>query len=147
MHYDGAGNRDLPGTYSDISGDSSPNLSTWTGSTGTATFTPDTSGSDAGDVAGAASLAALALSTITDAIQEVATHRATNGAEQSRLGFASEVLTVNKANLEAANSRITDVDVADESTQLARFNVLVQAGTARLAQANPSSQTALRLLS
>ena len=86
------------------------------------------------------------LSVITDAIQNVATMRATNGAEQSRLGFAAEVLTVNKANLEAANSRIIDVDVAAESTQLARYNVLVQSGTAMLAQANQSAQTALKLL-
>jgi len=86
------------------------------------------------------------LSDVTDAIQSVATFRAANGAEQSRLGFASEVLTVNKANLEAANSRIMDVDVAEESTQLARWNVLVQSGTAMLAQANQSSQVALRLI-
>jgi len=86
------------------------------------------------------------LSDLTEAIQTVATMRAQNGAEQSRLGFASEVLTVNKANLEAANSRIMDVDVAEESTQLARWNVLVQSGTAMLAQANQSSQVALRLI-
>jgi len=92
------------------------------------------------------SLANIDLGDITDAIQAVATFRATNGAEQSRLGFAAEVLTVNKANLEAANSRITDVDVASESTQLARWNVLVQSGTAMLSQANQSAQTALRLL-
>jgi len=88
----------------------------------------------------------LALSTITAAIQNVATMRATNGAEQSRLGFASELLTTNKANLEAATSRITDVDVASESTQLARWNTLVQAGTSMLSQANGSAQTALKLL-
>jgi flagellin len=93
--------------------------------------------SDLGDVA---------LSDITDAIQNVATMRSTNGAEQSRLGFASEVLTVNKANIEAANSRITDVDVASESTQLARWNILVQSGTAMLSQANQSAQVALRLI-
>lgn len=98
-------------------------------------------------VTGAANLAAVSLSNIKTAIDGVATHRANNGAEQSRLDFASEVLTVNKANLEAANSRIVDVDVAEESTQLARWNTLVQAGTAMLAQANGSSQTALRLLS
>jgi len=89
----------------------------------------------------------LTLSTITSAIQSIATFRAQNGAEQSRLGFASELVTTNKANLEAATSRITDVDVAQESTQLARWNTLVQAGTAMLAQANGSAQTALRLLS
>ncbi|HVU15769.1 MAG TPA: flagellin [Candidatus Didemnitutus sp.] len=92
------------------------------------------------------SLASLALSDITAAIQNVATMRATNGAEQSRLGFASTVLTTNQANLQAANSRISDVDVAQESTQLARWNILVQSGTAMLAQANQSSQIALRLL-
>jgi flagellin len=95
---------------------------------------------------GVASLADVDLSDITDAIQNVATFRAQNGAEQSRLGFASEVLTVNKANLEAANSRISDVDVAEESTQLARWNILVQSGTAMLAQANQSSQVALKLI-
>jgi flagellin len=88
----------------------------------------------------------LALSTITTAIQNVATMRAANGAEQSRLGFASELLTANKANLEAANSRIVDVDVAEESTQLARWNILVQSGTAMLSQANGSAQTALKLI-
>ena len=86
------------------------------------------------------------LTDITTALQNVATMRATNGAEQSRLTFASELLTVNKANLEAATSRIVDVDVAEESTQLARWNTLVQAGTAMLSQANQSAQTALRLL-
>ncbi len=115
--------------------------------------TVDLSGKDLGDttagvgaVIDAADLDAVTLDNITDAIQNVATMRANNGAEQSRLGFASEVLTVNKANLESANSRIMDVDVASESTQLARWNVLVQSGTAMLAQANQSAQTALRLL-
>jgi flagellin len=98
------------------------------------------------DSSGAGSLASVALTNIKDAIQNVATSRANNGAEQSRLGFAAEVLVANKANLEAANSRIVDVDVAEESTQLARWNTLVQAGTAMLSQANQSAQTALKLL-
>lgn len=92
------------------------------------------------------SLGNVALSEITNAIQNVATMRAKNGAEQSRLQFASEMLTTNKANMETAMSRIMDVDVAEESTQLARWNILVQSGTAMLTQANQSSQTALRLL-
>jgi len=102
--------------------------------------------SNIGQITGAADLNALNLTTITSAIQDVATDRAKNGAGQSRLGFASELLTTNKANLEAANSRIIDVDVAAESTQLARFNTLVQAGTSMLTQANQSAQTALKLL-
>ena len=96
-------------------------------------------------ISGAADLSAISLTNINTAIQGVATFRANNVAEQSRLGFASEVLTINKANLDAASSRITDVDVAQESTQLARFNVLVQSGTAMLSQANQSAQTALKL--
>jgi len=91
-------------------------------------------------------ITSLGLSAITTAIENVATMRATNGSEQSRLGFANELLTTNKANLEAANSRIIDVDVASESTQLARWNTLVQAGTSMLSQANQSAQIALKLL-
>jgi len=89
---------------------------------------------------------ALTLSAISTAIQNVATFRANNGAIQSRFGFAGELLTVNKANLEAATSRITDVDVAEESTQMTRYNILVQAGTAMLGQANQSAAIALKLL-
>ncbi|WP_414663084.1 flagellin [Horticoccus sp. 23ND18S-11] len=110
-------------------------------------FTNSTSGVGALTGTGATSLAAVTLSDITTAIENVATFRAQNGAEQSHLGFAAELLTVNKANLEAATSRITDVDVAEESTQLARWNILVQSGTAMLSQANQSAQSALRLIS
>jgi flagellin len=88
-----------------------------------------------------------AVTTIQAAIQNLATLRANNGAEQSRLTFAADMLAVNKTNLEAANSRILDVDVADESTKLARYNILQQAGTAMLAQANQSTQSILRLIS
>jgi flagellin len=84
---------------------------------------------------------------IQTAIQNLATIRANNGAEQSRLTFAADMLAVNKTSLEAANSRIIDVDVADESTKLARYNILQQAGTAMLAQANQSTQSILRLIS
>jgi len=88
-----------------------------------------------------------AVLTIQTAIQNLAELRANNGAEQSRLTFAADMLSVNKINLEAANSRIIDVDVASESAQLARFNILQQAGTAMLAQANQSTQSILRLIS
>ena len=84
---------------------------------------------------------------IQAAIQDLATLRANNGAEQSRLTFAADMLSINKINLEAANSRIIDVDVAAESSQLARSNILQQAGTAMLAQANSSTQSILRLIS
>jgi flagellin len=98
------------------------------------------------DVFGSATGAAAAVSTITAAIQNLATLRASNGSEQVRLTFAADMLAVNKTNLEAANGRIVDVDIAAESANLARLNILQQAGTAMLAQANQSSQSLLRLL-
>jgi flagellin len=87
-----------------------------------------------------------AVSAIQGQIQALANLRANNGAEQSRLSFAADMLSINKVNLESANSRIIDVDVADESTKLARFNILQQAGTAMLAQANQSTASILRLI-
>jgi flagellin len=87
-----------------------------------------------------------AISSITNAIQNLATLRANNGSEQVRLTFAADMLAVNKTNLEAANGRIMDVDIATESANLARMNILQQAGTAMLAQANQSTQSLLRLL-
>lgn len=105
-----------------------------------------TSGVGAITASSVTSLSSITIDDIATAIENVATMRATNGSEQSRLGFASELVTVNKANLESANSRIVDVDVAAESTQLARWNILVQAGTSMLAQANQSPQSALKLL-
>ena len=106
----------------------------------------DTSSANALNITSNAN-ATSAIATIQTAIQNLATLRANNGAEQSRLTFAADMLSVNKINLEAANSRIIDVDVASESAQLARFNILQQAGTAMLAQANQSTQSILRLIS
>jgi flagellin len=101
---------------------------------------------DVADITAAADLAAITTTDVSDAITNVATSRAQNGADSSRLGFSADMLAINKTNLEAANSRIVDVDVAQESTRLARNNILVQAGSAMLAQANAASQSALRLL-
>ena len=100
----------------------------------------------AGSTIADVSSAQAATTTISAALSELATMRAVNGAESSMLTFAQEMLIANKNNLEAANSRIMDVDVAAESTQLARYNILQQAGTAMLAQANQSAQSVLKLL-
>jgi len=86
------------------------------------------------------------VATVSLRIIALGTLRAQNGSDQSRLTFAGDMLAVNKTNLEAANSRIIDVDVAAESTQLARFNILQQSGTAMLAQANQSTQSILKLI-
>lgn len=87
-----------------------------------------------------------AVSTLNTVIQTVAAQRAENGAKQSVLGFQAEMLGASRVNMDAAISRIMDVDVAEESTQLARWNTLVQAGTSMIAQANQSTQSALQLL-
>jgi len=83
---------------------------------------------------------------LTNAQNEFAQYRAYNGAEQNGINFAAELLTLNKANLEAAVGRIVDVDVAEESTQLAKWTTLTQAGTAMLAQANQANSLVLKLI-
>lgn len=90
--------------------------------------------------------AATALTNVKAAIEQLATDRATVASGNVRLSYTADQLSVLNDNLAASNSRIKDVDVAQESTQFARYNILVQAGTAMLAQANASPQSALRLL-
>lgn len=86
------------------------------------------------------------LAFVDDAIQSVSGMRANIGAFQSRLQSASSNLMISDENLSAANSRIRDTDVAAESTNLAKTNVLMQAATAVLGQANTQQQLALKLL-
>jgi flagellin len=90
--------------------------------------------------------ATTALGTIKAAISQLAADRATIGANIESLGYYSDQLGTLRNNLSAANSRIMDVDVAQESTQYAKYNILVQTGTAMLAQANALPQTVLKLL-
>ena len=87
-----------------------------------------------------------ALSQIKTAIQSLANMRAQIGANIQRLNLTSEQLSILNENLSAANSRIADVDVAEESTQFAKLNILVQSGTTMLAQANARPQFTLQLL-
>jgi flagellin len=103
----------------------------------------------AGTVSTAVVVSDLSIAQVDDlnqAVQTIAGYRADNGAAQSNLGFQLELQSAAKINQEAAVSRIMDVDVATESTQLARWNTLVQAGTSMIAQANGSTQSALQLL-
>ncbi len=83
---------------------------------------------------------------VTGAIQQLASSRASMGAAQSRLNLAASTVQVQSQNLQSAISQISDVDVATESTQLAKYNILVQAGTSMLAQANLEPQAVLKLL-
>ncbi|MBT3570300.1 MAG: flagellin, partial [Opitutae bacterium] len=82
----------------------------------------------------------------TKALENIATLRAENGGSTSRLNFALEHANRTQTNLEAANGRIVDTDLAAESTRLAKFNILIQASASMLAQANVAPQTALMLL-
>lgn len=86
------------------------------------------------------------LAAIDGAIQTVSDHRADLGALQNRLGHTINNLGVSAENLAASESRIRDTDMAKEMTSFTRSQILQQAGTAMLAQANQSTQGVLRLL-
>jgi flagellin len=93
-----------------------------------------------------AASAAAALSTITTAIETANDTRATFGAKMNRLENTVNVLGIQIENLQASESRISDVDVATEMAAMTRNQVLAQAGVAMLAQANTVPQMALSLL-
>jgi flagellin len=92
------------------------------------------------------SAARTALDAINAAIQSVNRNRGTLGAAESRLEVTINNLQVARENFQAAESRIRDVDVASESAELTRLNILQQAGAAVLAQANQQPQLALSLI-
>ena len=90
--------------------------------------------------------AALAITEIDDQISAVSTARAELGADQNRFESVIKILAVSKENLTAAGSRIRDTDMAEEMVKYTRANILSQAGTAMLAQANQSNSGVLQLL-
>jgi flagellin len=87
-----------------------------------------------------------AIANLDSAIQGISQRRAKIGAMQNRLQVTMSNLTTYSTNLQAANSRIVDVDVASETARLTRQQILVQAGASMLAQANQGPQIALSLL-
>jgi flagellin len=130
------------GTDLSVTSDGDGGTSTMTGITlGSTSYTGATSANIATTTA-----AASALTAVKTAITQLATDRATLGANQASLNSYRDNLGVLSDNLSAANSRIKDVDVAQESTDFAKYNILVQAGTAMLSQANQSTQSVMRLL-
>jgi len=98
------------------------------------------------DLLTSATGAQAAIDAIDTAIQSIATVRGTLGATQNRLTVTVSSLSVLEENLSAANSRIKDVDVAEESASLTRNQILMQAGVAVLAQANQLPSSALSLI-
>ena len=95
---------------------------------------------------GTVAAAQASLIAVKMALAQVGSDRATLGSYLSRLNYSSDQLTVSKENLSAASSNIQDVNIADESTEYAKDNIMVQSSTAMLAQANQMPQSVLRLL-
>jgi flagellin len=87
-----------------------------------------------------------AIATITNAIDQVGSGRAAMGAAESRLSLTASSLTVQQQNISSAISSISDVNVATESTMLAKYNILVQSGASMLAQANQDPNAVLKLI-
>ena len=87
-----------------------------------------------------------ALGTVDRAVRKVSSERSKLGSLQNRLTSTINNLTVTTNNLQAAESRIRDVDIAVETVSFTRTQILIQAGTAQLAQANALPQQALQLL-
>jgi len=131
------------GSSLNVTTDSDANTFTMTGVDLTgATFTSlstDTVGTTAGAIT--------ALADVKTAITALAADRANIGANMEALTNYSNQLGTLNTNLAAANSQIMDVDIAQESSQYAKYNILVQSGTAMLAQANALPQSVLKLLS
>ena len=92
------------------------------------------------------SISSFSVSDLTQALENVATLRAENGGISSRLQFSSQNLESRQSNIEAANSRIIDTDIATESSRFARLNIKTQASASMLAQANALQGIALSLL-
>jgi flagellin len=87
-----------------------------------------------------------ALTSVRSALESVTTERAKVNADISKFNFQIQNIRTESTNLAAANSRIKDLDVAAESTALSKNNILIQAATSMLAQANQSQQAVLSLL-
>ncbi len=111
----------------------------------TISFTVGTLAATGGDISTAAG-ASTALGTIDTAIGTVSGTRGDLGAAQNRLQSTVNNLAVQRENLSAANSRIRDVDVAQESVEMTRSQILMQAGIAVLAQSNQLPAMALSLI-
>jgi flagellin len=88
----------------------------------------------------------ISVGVLTKALENISFLRAQNGGTHSRLAFNLDSLSQQKTNMRAALGRIVDVDIAEESTNLAKYSILNQAAASMLAQANASSDVALMLL-
>jgi flagellin len=99
-----------------------------------------------GSVFNLSTLGSAALSNLDTAINAISAQAATLGAIQNRLQYTQDSISATQTNLSASNSRIKDVDMASEMTNMTQEQILQQAGTSMLAQANAQPQMVLKLL-
>ena len=97
-------------------------------------------------ISGTLSLGQLSVNVINTALENISFLRAQNGGVQSRLSFNLQSLAQQKTNMRAALGRIVDADIAEETTNLAKYQVLSQAAASMLSQANSNTELALMLL-
>ena len=94
----------------------------------------------------AVSISEVDVNDLDSVISQIASLRAQSGGKASALGFASDYLATKSVSLEAANSRVMDADIAEESLNYSKYSLLYQAGAAALAQSNLSMEVVLDLL-
>ena len=140
-------------TITEISGaftDAGPTVSVVTSGTGVATFAVSTGDAAilglGADISALTSTTANVLATLDTALEAVSTQNATNGAAINQLEYTADSLANVSLNTQASRSRIEDADYAKATTELARTQIIQQAGTAMLAQANQQAQGVLALL-
>jgi len=100
----------------------------------------------AASIATALTLSQVSMGVFEQALSNVAFLRAQGGGSMSRLTFSADSLSVQETNIRAALGRIEDVDIAEESANLAKYSILTQAAAAMVAQANTTNDVALMLL-
>ena len=116
------------------------------GVTGNLSASPNTITFASESVSGTLSLGQISVGVIAQALENIAFLRAQNGGTHSRLAFNSESLVAQKTNMRAALGRMVDVDMAEETTNLAKYSFLSQAAASVLSQANSNTDIALMLL-
>lgn len=140
MNVDASGNANVTSSYQYTTAN---NTSARVGSAGTADTTIALASEEQ---ATAMNLDQISAGVFEKAIENVVFLRAQSGAAMSRLGFAAESMKMQESNMRSALGRIEDVDIAEESANLAKYSILMQASAAMVAQANSTSQVALMLL-
>ena len=95
---------------------------------------------------GTTTAAGSAITAVNTALSSITTQRAVVNAAISRFNFHITNIRTERINVEAANGRIKDIDIANETTNLSKNQILLQTATSMLAQANTSQQTVLQLL-